>query len=182
MFSGLLRERQEQEKCSYLILWIGEKGQDVCTTWTLEEDEAKKLHMYYDRIPYIKVQPNICQIPFSHENTSEQWIIWTFCNRTVATLTATRRSTRLHSICHKLSTSAWNVPQPGCRTNKAVHIALSHELAQMQLKEMVCSRGFKETKNVISVEAHTAWKMSVQLKESNALSAKSLTTLQRHAK
>ncbi len=35
MFSGPLREKDEADKCSYLLLWIREKGHDVYNTWTL---------------------------------------------------------------------------------------------------------------------------------------------------
>ncbi|KAI2650666.1 Retrovirus-related Pol polyprotein from transposon 17.6 [Labeo rohita] len=48
MISGPLREKREPEKCSYLLLWIGEKGLDIYNTWSLSEDEAKKLQTYYD--------------------------------------------------------------------------------------------------------------------------------------
>ena len=40
MFSGPLREKGEQDKCSYLLLWVGEKGRDIYN--------AKKLKTYYD--------------------------------------------------------------------------------------------------------------------------------------
>lgn len=49
MFSGPLREKCEPEKCSYLMLWIGEKGLDIYNTWSLSEDKAKKLQTYYDK-------------------------------------------------------------------------------------------------------------------------------------
>ncbi|KAK9539545.1 hypothetical protein VZT92_004644 [Zoarces viviparus] len=47
MFSGPLRAKEEEEKCSYLLLWIGEKGRDVYNTWTLTADERKVLQTYY---------------------------------------------------------------------------------------------------------------------------------------
>lgn len=47
MFKGPLRARNEEEKCSYLLLWVGEKGRDVYHTWTLTADDAKKLKTYY---------------------------------------------------------------------------------------------------------------------------------------
>lgn len=49
MFSGPFRHKDEMEKCSYLLLWIGEKGRDIYNTWTLTEDEAKLLKTYYDK-------------------------------------------------------------------------------------------------------------------------------------
>lgn len=47
MFAGPLKTRGEDKKCSYLLLWIGEKGRD--NTWALTTDEAKVLKTYYDK-------------------------------------------------------------------------------------------------------------------------------------
>ena len=33
MFSGLLKSRSEAEKCSYLLIWSGQKGRDIFNTW-----------------------------------------------------------------------------------------------------------------------------------------------------
>ncbi|KAL6455152.1 hypothetical protein MHYP_G00364050 [Metynnis hypsauchen] len=49
MFSGPLASKKEEERCSYLLLWVGEKGRDVFNTWTLTADERKLLTTYYDR-------------------------------------------------------------------------------------------------------------------------------------
>ena len=49
MFSGPLKGKTEEENCSYLLLWIGEKGRDVYNTWTLGADDVKKLSTYYDK-------------------------------------------------------------------------------------------------------------------------------------
>lgn len=49
MFAGPLCDKNEKEKCSYLLLWIGEKGRDVYNTWTLTADETKMLKTYYDK-------------------------------------------------------------------------------------------------------------------------------------
>lgn len=59
MFSGPLREKTEPEKCSYLLLWIGEKGRDVHSTWTLTADERKKLQTYYGKFEsYVEPKAN----------------------------------------------------------------------------------------------------------------------------
>ena len=48
MFSGPLNEKSEEEKCSYLLIWVGEKGRDIHNTWTDVTDEnRKKLKTYY---------------------------------------------------------------------------------------------------------------------------------------
>lgn len=49
VFTGPLKNRAEEEKCSFLLLWISDKRQDVSTTWTLTGDEAKLLKTYYDK-------------------------------------------------------------------------------------------------------------------------------------
>jgi len=49
MFNGPLCEKEEADKCSYLLLWIGEKGRDVYKTWMLTGDKAKKLQTYYNK-------------------------------------------------------------------------------------------------------------------------------------
>lgn len=48
MFSGPFKQKGQEEKCSNLLLWVGDKGQDTFNTWTLMEDEAKVLKSHYD--------------------------------------------------------------------------------------------------------------------------------------
>ena len=44
MFSGPLKAKTEEEKVSYLLLWVGDKGRDIRHTWTdISADDAKKL-------------------------------------------------------------------------------------------------------------------------------------------
>ena len=42
MFTGPLKKKTEEEKCSYLMLCVGEKGRNIYSTWTLSEEDAKK--------------------------------------------------------------------------------------------------------------------------------------------
>ena len=50
MFSGPLREKSEAEKCSYLLIWVREKGRDILNTWVeLEEGDRNKLKPLYVR-------------------------------------------------------------------------------------------------------------------------------------
>ncbi|KAK0141090.1 hypothetical protein N1851_021892 [Merluccius polli] len=49
MFSGPFRSKNQAEKCSYLLLWVGEKGRDIYNTWTLTADDARELKTYYER-------------------------------------------------------------------------------------------------------------------------------------
>ncbi len=55
-----LKKKGEDEKCSYLLLWVGEKGRDIFNTWTLSADEAKILKSYYDRFTaYVEPKANV---------------------------------------------------------------------------------------------------------------------------
>ncbi|KAL9967831.1 hypothetical protein ACROYT_G026128 [Oculina patagonica] len=50
MFTGPLKSKNEAEKCSYLLIWVGQKGRDIYNTWTgISVDDRKKLQTYYDR-------------------------------------------------------------------------------------------------------------------------------------
>ena len=51
MFKGPLKEKSEEEKWAYLLLWVGENGRDVYNAWesTVSADEKKKLATYYTK-------------------------------------------------------------------------------------------------------------------------------------
>ena len=50
MITGPLESRTEQEKCSYLLIWIGQKGRDIYNTWSdISDGGRKKLGTYYER-------------------------------------------------------------------------------------------------------------------------------------
>lgn len=60
MFSGPLKEISEPQKCSYLMIWIGEKGRNIYSTWTLTGKESEELKTYYERFEqYVKPRTNI---------------------------------------------------------------------------------------------------------------------------
>ena len=62
IFSGPLKEKSEQEKVSYLLLWVGEQGRQIYKTWTgISEEDSKKLNTYYDRFKR-HVQPKLYPI------------------------------------------------------------------------------------------------------------------------
>ena len=42
IFTGPLKAKSEEEKVSYLLLWIGDQGRQIYRTWTLSVEEAKK--------------------------------------------------------------------------------------------------------------------------------------------
>ena len=50
MFSGPLKTKSEAEKCSYLLIWVGQNGRDIFNTWSdINEENEGKLKTYYDR-------------------------------------------------------------------------------------------------------------------------------------
>jgi len=55
----VLSSKSEEVKCNYLMLWIGEKGREIYTTWELGAEEAKKLNTYYTKYEaYVKPKSN----------------------------------------------------------------------------------------------------------------------------
>ncbi|CAG2214759.1 unnamed protein product [Mytilus edulis] len=46
-FAGPLAKTAEAQKCNYLMIWIGNKGRDIYSTWDLSEDDKKKLEVHY---------------------------------------------------------------------------------------------------------------------------------------
>ena len=46
IFNGPLSGKNAKQQCSYLLLWLGEKGRDVFSTWTLTSEEKDKLDVY----------------------------------------------------------------------------------------------------------------------------------------
>lgn len=60
MFSGPLKGKEEPEKCSFLMLWVGEKGRNIYSTWALSAEDAKALKSYFDRFEsYVKPRTNV---------------------------------------------------------------------------------------------------------------------------
>ena len=49
LLDGPLKQRTEEQKCKYLLLWTGDYGLDLFNTWTLSEEEKNKLAEYWKR-------------------------------------------------------------------------------------------------------------------------------------
>ena len=48
MFTGPLKSRTEEEKCSYLLIWVGQNGRDIYNTWSdISDDDCKRFRTYY---------------------------------------------------------------------------------------------------------------------------------------
>ena len=71
VFSGPLKSKTEEEKVSYLLLWMGDKGRDVHATWTnISEQDSKKLETYYKRFKdhvQPKLNPIFARYKFNNE-------------------------------------------------------------------------------------------------------------------
>ena len=46
-FSGPLKEKSEGEKISYLLIWTGDEGIELASTWSLTETESANLDTYW---------------------------------------------------------------------------------------------------------------------------------------
>ena len=42
MFSSVLKDTNDEEKVSYILLWSGEKGLDIFNSWTFTKEEDKR--------------------------------------------------------------------------------------------------------------------------------------------
>ena len=59
MFKGPLKEKSEEEKCAYLMIWVGAKGREVYKTWQLNPEQAVKLDTLYDKYEkYVEPKSN----------------------------------------------------------------------------------------------------------------------------
>ena len=48
-FTGPLKSRTEEENCSYLLIWVGQKERGIYNTWSdISDDDCKKLGTYYE--------------------------------------------------------------------------------------------------------------------------------------
>ena len=48
-FSGPLKEKSEEEQISYLLIWSGDDGIELVSTWNLSGTDKKKLSTYWTR-------------------------------------------------------------------------------------------------------------------------------------
>ena len=62
MFQGPLKEKSEEEKCAYLMIWVGEKGRNIYSTWTMSADERKKLEKLLQKVRRVCHTPHKCDL------------------------------------------------------------------------------------------------------------------------
>ena len=59
IFDGPLKKKDEEEKCAFLMLWVGEKGRRLFQTGNLTADQKKLLASYYKEFEiYVKPTSN----------------------------------------------------------------------------------------------------------------------------
>ncbi|XP_028416418.1 uncharacterized protein LOC114540431 [Dendronephthya gigantea] len=58
-FAGPRKGKSEAEQISYLLIWSGEEGIELVSTWSLSEDEKKKIDTYWTRFEsYVSLKSN----------------------------------------------------------------------------------------------------------------------------
>ncbi|MCG7879449.1 MAG: RNase H-like domain-containing protein, partial [Candidatus Thiodiazotropha endolucinida] len=147
VFNGPLKAKTEEVKCTYLLLWVGEKGRDIYNTWVMDDDDKKKLKPHYDRFAAHvrpKLNPVFTRYKFNNEvqgtQSIEQFItklklLAKDCaygdiendmvrDRIVFGVTSVKIREKLINEGDKLT------------LDKAIQIAQSYEYAQEQLKTM----------------------------------------------
>ena len=82
MFGGPLESKSEEQKCNYLMIWIGEKGRDIHQTWNLSDSDNKKLQVYYDKFEsYCKPKSNKIFSRYKfHKKNQEDSVFSAVCN------------------------------------------------------------------------------------------------------
>ena len=147
MFTGPLKAVSEEDKCSYLLLWVGDKGRDIFNTWTLTEDQAKLLETYYVKFEeYVtpKANPIFARYKFQERMQGsgepfEQFVtdlklLVKDCGYADSDQMVRGRivfATNSHKVREKLLSHGATLD-----LIKAIDIARSHELAQGQMKAM----------------------------------------------
>ena len=148
MFSGPLAVKKEEEKCTYLLIWCGEKGRDISNTWSdVTEDDKKKLKPYFERLAsHVELK---CNPVFSHykfhkrvqaeSQTVEQFVTdlkllvrdCSFKEPDEMILDRTVFGTNSRRIREKLVNEGKELA-----LDKAVDIARTYEMSQSQMKSM----------------------------------------------
>ena len=73
MFGGPLQTKTEEVKCNYLMIWAGEKGRQIFSTWNLQDDDKKKLESYLlysvRELLQTSLKPDICTLQAEVQRT-----------------------------------------------------------------------------------------------------------------
>ena len=49
MFGGPLKDCSEEERCNYLMFWVGKKGREIYKKFSLTDEEKKKMKILYEK-------------------------------------------------------------------------------------------------------------------------------------
>ena len=72
-FGGPLKHKSEEQRCNFLMLWVGEKGRDVFKTWNLSSEESKNLTSYYEKFEaHVKPKSNNIFARYKFHNIIQQ--------------------------------------------------------------------------------------------------------------
>lgn len=165
MFKGPLHEKSEEEHCSYLLLWVGEKGRDIYNTWTLTDENAKVLGTYYERFEaYVMPKKNhiFARYKFHEKVQAEGESFDNFVTELkllvkdcgYANTDEMVRDRIVFAInSAKVKEKLLNYG-PDLTLERAIDIARSHEIAQGQLKSMAGQHSTTHTQQV----AHAVFK------------------------
>ncbi|XP_060554235.1 uncharacterized protein K02A2.6-like [Ruditapes philippinarum] len=156
IFSGALREKEEEVQVTYLLLWIGDRGRQIYNTLTLTELQRKSIKAISDAIQkhlQPKSNPVFSRYKFHNEkqgnSTIEQFITRL---KTLANDCAFHAGYRddvirdqivigitSEKVREKLITEG-----EALTLEKAVRISQSHEYAQAQLRDMTNSKNIDD--------------------------------------
>lgn len=165
IFKGPLKDKSEEEKVAYLLLWIGEKGRDVHATRTgISATDAKKLETYNMKFKdhvQPKLNPIFARYKFNNEIQNQDTID--------AFLTRLRLSARdcnfdkvddmirdrivFGTNSSKIREKLINVGAE-LTLEKAIQIAQSWEYSQTQLRAMGSLSGAAAPQEVGKVKQH----------------------------
>lgn len=159
VFTGPLKAKSEEEKCSFLLLWIGDKGRDICNTWTLTADEAKLLKTYDRFTAYLtpKANPIFARYKFQEKTQgsgesgehfiTELKLLVKDCDYANSDEMVRDRivfATNSHRVREKLLSQGSQLT-----LDKAIDIARCYEISLVQLKAMG-----NEAQGVHAIYAH----------------------------
>uniref|UniRef100_H2ZT64 Retrotransposon gag domain-containing protein n=1 Tax=Latimeria chalumnae TaxID=7897 RepID=H2ZT64_LATCH len=150
MFSGPLRSKSEEEKCSYLLLWIGEQGRDIYNTWNISAEDAKVLKTYFDKYEaYVMPKANLVFAKYKfHEKVQEVSETFEHFVTELKLLVKDCGYVNSDEMVRDRIIFGTNFPRvrekllsegAALSLEKAIDISRSHELAQAQLKAMAGS-------------------------------------------
>ncbi|XP_052792117.1 uncharacterized protein LOC128226273 [Mya arenaria] len=149
MFNGPLQGKSDEEKSAYLMIWVGQRGREVYSTWTAMADDDKKKHdeLKKNFEEYVKPKTNIvfnrykfqCRV----QNDSESCVEYITDLRVLAAdcnyethLDDAIRDRIVFSIKNQKIREKLIQEGSGLKLEKAIDICRSYEISQKQLKTM----------------------------------------------